>query len=149
MKTAEERFWAKVDKSGDCWEWTGYLAPNGYGQFGAGGRWYAHRYSYALDRGLSSSELPPVVRHMCDNPGCVNPAHLIGGTQADNMRDRMNRSRAPAGSGHWNAKIDEGVASYIRDNTLGLTRAELAELSGATPATVGRIQRKERWRHVT
>ena len=35
-----------------------------------------------------------VVRHTCDNPRCINPEHLIGGTRADNNRDRVERNRS-------------------------------------------------------
>lgn len=51
----------------------------------------AHRVSYALANGT----LPKasVVRHTCDNPPCVNPAHLLAGTQKENMADRKARKR--------------------------------------------------------
>ena len=42
----------------------------------------------------ATGEWPEVVRHTCDNPRCINPAHLIGGTQCDNMRDMRERGRA-------------------------------------------------------
>lgn len=41
-----------------------------------------------------TGELPDVVRHTCDNPRCINPNHLIAGTQVDNMRDMHERGRA-------------------------------------------------------
>lgn len=40
-----------------------------------------------------TGEWPEVVRHTCDNPRCINPAHLVGGTQVDNMRDCKERAR--------------------------------------------------------
>ena len=42
----------------------------------------------------ATGELPEVVRHKCDNPRCVNPEHLEGGTQKDNMQDCVQRGRA-------------------------------------------------------
>lgn len=71
-----ERFWAKVDKSGDCWEWIASCQPAGYGQFYAvrGTVVLAHRFSYEL----AGNEIPEgyEVHHKCDNRICVNPDHL-------------------------------------------------------------------------
>ena len=94
-----ERFFQKVDKSGTemfphCWIWTGALTSKKYGSF----KYYqdksaigAHVSSYLLHKG----EIPKgmLVRHRCDNPPCVNPEHLILGTNSDNMRDMFERGR--------------------------------------------------------
>ena len=69
-----ERFWAKVDKSGDCWDWTG-AAVNGYGVFRINGATrVAHRVSYGWRNG--TIPVGAEVDHMCFNRGCVNPDHL-------------------------------------------------------------------------
>ncbi len=39
--------------------------------------------------------LPKVVRHACDNRRCINPKHLLAGTQQENMQDRVIRKRSP------------------------------------------------------
>lgn len=78
--------------AGDCWPWPGALqAGHGYGIVGHGT--YAHRVSYVAHHGLIPDGL--FVLHSCDNPPCVNPAHLRAGTNADNMRDAVERGR------HW------------------------------------------------
>ena len=92
-----KRFWAKVDRSGDCWFWRASL-NNGYGQFRAGGTMHlAHRISWALHTGSSPSI---DVLHQCDQPKCVRPMHLFLGTQADNMRDMAAKGRSARGDRH-------------------------------------------------
>lgn len=95
-KTIVDRFHALVDKSGDCWEWTGNKNMLGYGMI-----WYdgknirAHRVSYLIFNGDLSDNL--FVCHKCDNPSCVNPSHLFLGTSKDNMRDMIKKGRAKMG----------------------------------------------------
>ena len=84
----EERFWSKVDKSGDCWVWTGPRLPWGYGMFL---RSTAHRYVYVLSHGPLPRNV--FVCHTCDNPPCVNPAHLFAGSSRDNQLDRLAKGR--------------------------------------------------------
>lgn len=74
--TVEERFWAKIDAQGDCWEWAGYRNPDGYGRFNPSRRATvnAHRYAYELLVGPIPDGL--VADHLCRNRGCVNPDHL-------------------------------------------------------------------------
>lgn len=91
-----DRFWEKVDKSGDCWEWQGCRQGNGYGRFRAiGGRKgrteYAHRM-VALDT-LGPVPEGSEVCHTCDNRRCVRPDHLFYGTRQDNVRDCMAKGR--------------------------------------------------------
>lgn len=91
------RFWAKVDRSQECWLWTGQVNNQGYGRFdlwvdGGRERVLAHRLAYTLYTGDELGE--QVMRHDCDTPRCCNPAHLRIGTQADNIRDAIERNRA-------------------------------------------------------
>ncbi len=80
------RFWGKVDKSGDCWEWGAYKDKQGYGQFGLDGKLqYVHRVSYIWARGVIPEGY--LVHHECENPGCVNPSHLELITPGDHMRE--------------------------------------------------------------
>lgn len=91
-QTEEERFWAKVDKSGDCWLWQGARNPHGYGQFSRNGRHVvAHRVSWGWRHGAVPDGY--LLCHRCDVPGCVNPDHLFVGTQSDNMRDCAAKGR--------------------------------------------------------
>lgn len=98
-KPLYERWNEKVDRSGDCWIWVGARTiASGYGVLGGKdiGTVLAHRFSYEHHIGKIPEGL--FVCHRCDNPPCVNPAHLFVGTHADNMRDMVakGRSRRPA-----------------------------------------------------
>lgn len=102
----EERFWKHVNKRGldECWEWTGYkpIPSQDYGALGTP-RILAHRYSWMLANGKDIPEGLKVL-HSCDNPACVNPAHLRLGTQLDNIHDRDARGRRKPKMGEENPR---------------------------------------------
>ena len=94
MKTKDEiRFWSKVDRSGDCWEWMAYRLPKGYGTMRIANRrkGLAHRISWEIHFGPIPTGMH--VLHKCDNPPCVNPDHLMLGTAADNIHDMVDKGR--------------------------------------------------------
>lgn len=78
-----DRFWSKVDASGDCWEWIGRQDKHGYGEFDFQRRPHrAHRISYTLLMGEVPSGME--LDHLCRNPRCVNPDHLEPVTHREN-----------------------------------------------------------------
>lgn len=88
---AIERFWSKVDMSGDCWLWLGSPTPAGYGMFRIGySRTGAHRFSYEITHG----RIPEgwVIDHLCRNPLCVRPDHLEAVSQRVNFQRGMHPS---------------------------------------------------------
>lgn len=90
--TAEERFWQKVDKSGDCWLWTAAKTEKGYGRFRLDGRpRRAHRVAYAWANGPISDGLD--LDHTCHVHACVNPAHLRTATNAQNRQNLQGAQR--------------------------------------------------------
>lgn len=91
-------FWSRVDRSGGpnaCWPVRG--AGNDYGRVLVGGRRVgAHRYAWEQERGPIPDGM--VVMHGCDNPPCVNVAHLSLGTQVENIADRVRKGRSARGN---------------------------------------------------
>ena len=84
---------ARIDASGDCWEWTGSLAPNGYGVVTVKikGKWFnrgAHRVVWTTLCGPIPGNLP--LDHLCRVHACVNPDHLEPVSAAVNIRRGMS-----------------------------------------------------------
>ena len=107
----DARFWAKVDRSGNCWEWTAFRNPKGYGMFRIRPResmWLAHRVAYLLTAGVDPGSAE--IDHACRNRGCVNPAHLRLATRKQNCENKADGPlRGVTKRGHrWRARIKHG-----------------------------------------
>lgn len=158
-----ERFWSKVDRRepDECWEWTGARLAQGYGFLKAGPlyerdtMWVkAHRLSWEIDHG----ELVPdgkYICHRCDNPPCVNPAHLYLGTAKNNAQDRADRRRGrehrDRGELSPRAKLTETDVRSIIVELQRLPRrsqASIAEEFGVKQPQISRIMRRESWAHL-
>lgn len=154
-----ERFWSYVDKSAGedgCWPWKGATDPMGYGRFHTGESANSSRLAHRIAFGLTHGELPPVVRHKCDNPPCCNPHHHEPGTKADNNRDMVVRRRHAAhrgtfrpakGEAHGCAKLKEAQVSEIRTlySLGGLTQRALAAKFSVSQRTINKIVRRIGW----
>ena len=85
--TLEQRFWSKVNKGtpNGCWEWTGYITPQGYGLFWDGKKPNTtHRVSWGLANGPIPDGMD--IDHRCANRKCANPEHLRVTTRSQNMQ---------------------------------------------------------------
>jgi hypothetical protein len=151
-----ERFWAKVDKTGECWEWGRSLNDRGYGQFGWNGKIIkAHRLSYALNHPLTIDllEHPDIcVCHKCDNPKCVNPSHLFLGSIGDNNKDRETKGRNAdrKGEKHHLVKLTENEVREIRTRYAegGITQEDLGIKYGVSIGAISYIIIRKNWKHI-
>lgn len=141
------RFWDYVDKGepGECWEWQAGVNGKGYGYFKVQGESVgAHRISYRLINGPIEDGL--CVCHTCDNPACVNPAHLWLGTQSDNLKDAAKKLRNP---GQTSAQLDPADVEEIRDRyERGETQQKLGDEFGVSQPEISRIVNGRRWEYV-
>ena len=148
-----DRFWSKVDKKGkdDCWEWTAYKSSGGYGHFRFRGKDRGtHRFSWLLHNGIIPEGL--CVLHDCDNPACVNPAHLFLGTHKDNTQDSIKKGRWPDRNGEaaGGSKLTEAQVLSIRaEYKIGnISQRELARKYNVSHDTIWRIVTRKSWRHI-
>jgi hypothetical protein len=146
-KQTAESFWSKVDKSNDCWVWTGYCKPNGYGNTTWGSKSkYAHRVAAWLYEIIDDLDSELAVLHKCDNPKCCNPKHLFAGSSADNSRDMTNKNRQARGNKIRIAKLNEKIVKEIRNSNE--SQRSLAKKYGVNHTTVGAVINKSSWKHI-
>jgi hypothetical protein len=143
MKTPEERFWAKVNKTEDCWLWTAGLNQVGYGHFCLEKKPVkAHRISLEWSLGRPIGE-GLVARHKCRNRNCVNPEHLEEGTKKENSQDMIRDGTSTRGTKNSKCKLTEQQVLAIRVDQR--PQKEIAEEYGISLATVSQIKTGRSW----
>ena len=165
-KTPEQRFCEKsrINETTGCIEWTAASVTFGYGViFYKGRQQYAHRVAWQFAHGDIPNGM--LVLHKCDNPKCVNVAHLFLGSPKDNMDDMRSKSRqrytgGPCGDKHYlrknpalvggekngNAKLTKSAVEDIRKKyESGETQVEIAVQYGVRQCHISRIIRGESW----
>lgn len=146
------RFWGKVLLGDNCWVWTGFCDPEGYGSF-----WHKHKQSnvraHRVSWEMTYGQIPDglFVCHRCDNPSCVRPCHLFLGDHVANMADMMAKGRGRknslAGEKHVWAKLSEASVAEIRrlSDEGGHSQREIARLFGICQPHVSDIVNKKKW----
>lgn len=147
--STEERFWAQVDTTGDCWLWLGMQFEDGYGAFYRDGQSRrAHRESYLMTHG----SIPPehLVCHTCDTPLCVRPLHLWSGTPAQNMDDMVSKGRSLVGERNHAARLTPDDVRAIRGlyQPGVITMAKVGERFGIPKQTVNAVVHRHVWAHI-
>jgi hypothetical protein len=128
-----------VSDSG-CWLWSGPTRKGGYA---------AIRYKkklWTVVRLLTGAKKGETVRHTCDNPNCVNPSHLVKGTQKQNVQDCLNRGRFKP----FIPKLNPHKARVIKKlfSLTDMSNKEISLIFKVTPEMIARIRRGYRWAKV-
>lgn len=146
-----DHYFAHVDMSGGpdaCWPWKGSRRRNGYGRLERDGRGVAATH-VALE--LDGRPLGPgqYALHRCDNPPCVNPAHLYAGDSKDNALDMLARGRQRRGADNPNSRLTAERVREIRALfTAGVTVRQLACRFDIAESTVRQVVTGKTWTQV-
>lgn len=107
------------------------------------------RVVYCSANGIALAAIDDkVIRHECDNPRCLNPAHLLLGTQLDNVQDSVQRNRAirSPGAANGRAKLtDQSVREIRASSLLGI---QLATKYGVSSTVISQIKSGKLWSSV-
>jgi hypothetical protein len=92
---AEAKFWGNVTRTTDneCWPWTGGTIRHGRGVIWFQGKNHIATHIALALKGLPRPSAKSMACHTCDNPNCVNPAHLWWGSSQENMADCVSKGR--------------------------------------------------------
>jgi hypothetical protein len=125
--------------------WIGGRQSMGYGvHFGR----LAHRVAWESAHGPIPKGL--MVCHTCDTPACVNPSHLLLGTQTANVTDAQRKGRIRHGEAHPAAKLSAEIVAAIRtDNAAGLGYRRLAAKYGVAQSTLQALIQGRTWKSAT
>ena len=135
-----ERFEKFLDTSGECWLWTGYCNPKGYGQFQFEGKaWKAYRLMYLHCYG-ELPEKPLVIRHKCKPKNCCKPDHLEPGTERENELDKHRDGTMPT-------KLTAEKVLEIRKRS-NENQRDLAREFGVSQPTISLIILRKIWSHI-
>lgn len=142
-----EKVMARVvkDEATGCLVWQGTCCFNGYGKLRRGpGDKPASCHRIVFEHHFGPIPKGMVVMHKCDNRRCVNPDHLHGATQGDNMRDMYRKGRCTR-----SVLTEAEVREIRRLSENGVTPHSLANTFGVSPAAIYNITSGKAWSWVT
>jgi hypothetical protein len=134
-----------VDAITNCWNWQGYVEPNGYGHVSYKDKTIrAHRLSYILFKGNVNDGL--VIAHSCNNRKCCNPDHLREDTRKSNSIDMVNsgNQRQQILSVDEVIEIKKSLKHYYKGQI-----NDLAHFYKVNHRTISSIKNGKSWSHIS
>jgi len=139
--------------SNACLLWPFALYTDGYGRVRMpdGSQVSAQRAAFFISYGHWPT---PCGRHTCDVPACVNPRHIIEGTQQQNVQDMIDRQRFPKGTMYPNAKLSDDLVRQMRSEYVFGSRkgsgasSFIARKYGLDRKNCWNILNRRAWKHV-
>lgn len=145
-----ERLMGKVEKTENCWLWTGALDGRGYGKLQVGTMAKPKLANVArLSYELANGPIPAGahVLHHCDVRNCVRPDHLFLGNATTNMADKVAKNRQPRGEDIPSAKLTRRDVTHIRAlHAEGVQQNKLAMAFGVNVTTIHSIVYYKTWK---
>ena len=143
-------FWDKVEigSPSKCWIWPYGKITAGYGEFiFSAMHFYTHRFMWQEIHGKIPDDM--CILHKCDNPSCINPAHLFLGTKLDNTRDMISKDRNPKGEDYNHAKLTNNHVIEIRQLlSKGIYQKDIASIYNVSQDTISAIKLGQTWSHI-
>jgi hypothetical protein len=145
-KNLHEAFWSKVDRADmGCWEWSGWVSPDGYGIFNDSSipTRSAHRVSYLLSKGPIDQGMQ--ICHACGNRRCVKPTHLYMGTAKHNATDGIRASGAQIAYKYFALRVSKNEKRTVEERAKNLNMtvsAYIRHLCGLPKSKPGRPAKK-------
>ena len=145
----KKRFWHNVEKTADCWLWTGYITQARYGQFSINHTTsiLSHRQSWLF----AGNTIPDghLIRHKCRSRNCCNPEHLETGTPQQNADDRERDETTARGEKIGTSKLTEQQVREIRaiPRKRNFLQA-LADKYDVSIFTIREVRKFKTWKHI-
>ena len=146
--SAKKEITYKVAKNG-CWICDSHRTDSdGYSKCQRNGyRLNVHRWVYMQYHNISKLPFDVKIRHICDTPSCINPSHLLSGSNEDNAQDMIKRGRNIRGGNCYNSKLTEKEVLEIRES-VGVTLLILSQKYNVSESLISGIKLRKKWKHL-
>lgn len=141
---------AAVSETDECIDWPFAVTRKGYGLISRRnyGQSIAHRKVWEL-RNKKPFPAGQQSRHTCNNRKCVNPRHIVPGTNTENQADRIGNGTTNRGERSGHAKLTEDDVRDIRKRfSAGENQLQIAAKYSISKSNVYMVATRRRWKHL-